>query len=95
MAEYIDANRLLDDIEITPFEDYGDYETAKAVILRQPAADVRENVRGEWIYNVFDDETGIGNTFFCSVCGKPQGQIYDSYCAACGADMRGDDNEID
>ena len=56
-------------------------------IERIPAADVRENVHGEWI------DTGSGEE--CSVCHEIQ-YGYDSgrrFCASCGAIMDGGDDE--
>ena len=53
------------------------------ILLDIPAADVRENVHGEWI------DTGSGQK--CSVCREIQ-YGYDNYrhfCAACGAVMDG------
>ena len=48
-----------------------------------PTADVRENVRGEWV----DTTHGLK----CSACGTFQvyGSRYFKYCPVCGAEMRG------
>ena len=61
-----------------------------------PTADVRENVRGEWI-KVKDDAC---SHYECSICkARP---LYDEFCSLpelsdfcpnCGADMRGGDAE--
>lgn len=47
-----------------------------------PTADVRENVRGEWIYL-----DGL-NTFECSVCGRQMVRNIFDYCPWCGAYLR-------
>ena len=58
-------------------------------ISRVPIADVRENVRGEWIFPYEDKKYKR-----CSVCGKTFYSIpaTSNYCPNCGADMRGDNN---
>ena len=52
-----------------------------------PAADVRQNVRGDWFYQnpLFID------TIMCSVCGYnlPSDEFKTNFCPNCGADMRG------
>lgn len=52
-----------------------------------PTADVRENVRGEWIFPYGDKKYKR-----CSVCGRVFYSIpYNTnFCPNCGADMRGD-----
>ena len=55
-----------------------------------PAADVRENVRGEWVPK--------GRWYCCSECGHDMiftGTFDDEkrYCSWCGADMRGVNDE--
>lgn len=53
-----------------------------------------ERPKGEWI---FDKEfTEFGNpygTYRCSVCGSHSSDKY-SFCKDCGADMRGEDYEV-
>ena len=56
-----------------------------------PTADVRENVKGEWI-----DKSGavtypFWDRYTCSVCGKSADAS--PYCPNCGADMRGGNND--
>ena len=53
-----------------------------------PAADVRENVRGEWIYTE-EDKGQIYPIIKCSICGHYVGGEW-NYCPNCGADMRTD-----
>lgn len=53
-----------------------------------PTADVRENVRGEWILTGEIEEVRAEVTK-CSVCGcETWGGGH--FCCGCGADMRGD-----
>lgn len=55
-----------------------------------PAADVRENVRGKWVYNE------MHNNFFCSIChcdrygrSNEDGTVsFNNFCPNCNADMR-------
>ncbi len=57
-------------------------------IEAQPTADVRENVRGEWILTGEIEEVRAEVTK-CSVCGcETWGGGH--FCCGCGADMRGD-----
>lgn len=57
------------------------------IIFDMPAADVRENVHGEWLYQelIPNDITGTMHGE-CSVCHKVR--IIDKFCPNCGADMR-------
>lgn len=56
-------------------------------------ADVRENVRGEWVEE-YDDDAAIffKRRWVCSACGDYQTYGKPKFCPNCGADMRGDDN---
>lgn len=68
------------------------YDCDKLAIETVPAADVRENVRGEWI--VFDKNYTLAT---CSQCKKitmfetwgNKVKFYD-FCPNCGSDMRGE-----
>ena len=80
MSRYIDADLLQED-----FKEAHDGKRSLMIDV-QPTADVRENVRGEWIACLEDNEC-----FVCSVCGE--GIYYtgiENYCPHCGADMRGE-----
>ena len=59
----------------------------RSAIISVPPADVRENVRGEWI------EDGFLDRKTCSVCGawiaNNTGTAVLNYCPNCGADLRG------
>lgn len=41
--------------------------------------------RAHWIYK-FNPSDGIQG-YYCENCDKPRGQVYDDYCAYCGAEM--------
>lgn len=69
--------------------DYDEWEHLCDCIDDAKAADVRENVRGEWI----NKNKGIWNTlpvYQCSVCGDydVRYELTDNFCPNCGADMR-------
>lgn len=85
MSRYIDAELLEPDTEWDDYEDgyisYSDHQIRCA-----KTADVRENVRGEWI----DDREH--NCYLCSACGLPGLKSF-GFCPNCGADMRGGDAE--
>ena len=77
-------------------EEEGDLAVTVEDILKIPAADVRPVVRGKWIQD-------CDYHFRCSACGDrltvSNGHPLDvangwSYCPNCGADMRGNDDEI-
>lgn len=75
-------------------------DSAKTRINNIPTADVRENVKGEWI------NTTSGEHYKCSQCGtlapiwidesnsceydKDISEWLSDFCPNCGADMRGD-----
>ena len=95
---YIDADALYMDI-IHRFDYCDDF---LEMIESAPTADVRENVRGEWI---LDDNPHDGDCR-CSACGIAIDQMHErnhgllnaltngkwwsfyNYCPNCGADMR-------
>ena len=82
MSKYINADIFLKENEGAENSGW----TLKELIDNFPSADVRENVRGEWI------DTGSGQE--CSVCKEIQ-YGYDNYrnfCPNCGADMQ---NEVE
>ena len=62
-------------------------------LINAPTADVRENVRGEWIK--LDEEPVY--IIECSECGDKLlnmiGQPLPKFCSNCGADMRGESHE--
>lgn len=87
MSRYIDADKLQ--------QVYKEIHGGKRSLLidTEPTADVRENVKGEWIRR---DSRYVGwISFDCSVCGetleldKATSDDF-KYCPFCGADMRGE-----
>lgn len=93
MSRYIDADKLQ--------EEYKKLHDGKLSLLidTEPTADVRENVKGEWIE---DNPREKSMMWRCSVCGRiayyptiGERKSYKKhcgydYCPNCGADMRGD-----
>ena len=63
-------------------------------IETQPTADVRENVRGEWIEDKKAEQEHqliFHKVWTCSQCGERQcGPKGSNFCPNCGADMRGE-----
>ncbi len=87
MSRYIDA----DLIEYEPMcraRGNGMYEDCEIAHKDQiddiPTADVRENVRGEWLYKKTTDDYHV--TGQCSNCHERR--RIDNFCPNCGADMR-------
>lgn len=87
-ASYLQRGKLEKDEAVYRGEFYNwriDGTEIKEAINREPTADVRENVRGEWVRN-------DNGTYSCNRCRSwiPQEQkCYANYCLFCGADMRG------
>ena len=82
MARYIDADKLMN------FANNSKDKTIDANdIARFPSADVRENVRGEWIDGM---EYVNSHWKVCSICHKSAHDSSggDNFCPNCGADMR-------
>lgn len=97
MDDYIkreDAINAFDDPRVE--SNYGDVSPSSVidVIKTIPAADVRENVRGEWIEKIVGNPAGGGSLGVseCTRCGcfvfatAVYGDL--NYCPNCGADMR-------
>lgn len=64
----------------------------KQLLDRLPTADVQVVRHGEW--HLHPDGSGT-----CSLCGRTQKAVWDfdnaqEYCGKCGADMRGDKNDV-
>lgn len=71
------------------------------MINGQPTADVKPVVRGEWVFNSYDEDAydvhgnkSWANRYYCSNCNFERAFIEDhtgqyNYCPNCGADMRG------
>ena len=90
MSRYIDADKVMEEINRIGGHNLCDWETigVKALIERQPSADVVEVRHGEWGFD------GLGWT--CSECGeyalanKAKLQVHSDYCPHCGAKMDGE-----
>lgn len=55
-----------------------------------PAADVRPERHGHWIYQKPDNEFSW-KPYLCSACGEKGGKNYTEFCPHCGAKMDGKD----
>ena len=89
MAEYIDREKLLRDINHYHLSD-GKFQHWVEV---QQAADVAPVRHGRWIDAYPDIEPNPMCMYgICSECGFEQGiSKYLNYCPNCGADMRGEE----
>ena len=85
MAEYIEKEAFIRSIEGNPFTTESVKSYIRVSIKRFPAADVRENVKGEWE----TQELAPTNWRFCSKCGFIKGKNYKNwnFCPNCGAKM--------
>lgn len=94
MSDYISRQAAIEAVdECTKLKITDDFYTVytedmKDMITDIPTADVRENVRGEWL-NTRPDAPMFG-FHYCSICGRKRTSPQDHYCPNCGADMRGD-----
>ena len=85
MSRYIDADKLKEELKHSGYCNNNWLDIEMSINI-QPTADVRENVRGEWIFPYGDKKYKR-----CSVCGSVFYSIpYNTnFCPSCGADMRG------
>ena len=95
MSRYIDADKIL-------YEDLSEgrgvcWVTFMDWIKEMPTADVRKNVKGNWIKRVDHLDYGLikFEGFECSSCGfrvwkNDYENIEFKFCPCCGADMRGE-----
>lgn len=86
MNDYIKREDAIRIIRESPFKRYTTIICYFVGSLNElPSADVRENVRGEWIFPYEDKKYKS-----CSACGKTFYSIpaTSNYCPNCGADMR-------
>ncbi|MBR5285920.1 MAG: hypothetical protein IKU30_03395 [Clostridia bacterium] len=94
MAEYIKREAAIEAAIDAADEWDGGHNTERAAMIREslnriPAADLRESVRGKWIYDC-DKTMSDGWTYkqrHCSVCGRSTVECVD-YCQFCGANMQ-------
>lgn len=91
MSRYIDADLMKQSIPNTKMDEFEncrycrmlDEEQVKDLIDQQPTADVRENIKGEWIAG--------DNSLTCPRCGAHGEDIRSdftfNFCPNCGAQM--------
>lgn len=93
MSRYIDADKLTEAFVKAAKQvgNIGDQIAFRMMINEIPAADVRENVRGEWIKEYLVEDLGI-MLYVCDKCAEPTVKKT-NFCPNCGADMRGGDAE--
>ncbi len=84
MAEYIDKEAAIKAVRENDYEWY-----ATRAVKAIPAADVRENVKGEWIqhYETTSDNETLPYGWECSLCGRWEMEKQ-PFCN-CGAQMGG------
>lgn len=102
MSRYIDADLIEDALiehgqhdkqfKLGEFIKYRPFDVQGIIDKDVPTADVRENVKGEWIRckmaRMDKDESIIYyRNWKCNVCGYASNEEYD-YCPYCGARMR-------
>lgn len=101
MRRYIDAYKFKLDIKDVAEINGGSFTEFEVlgILSGQPTADVRENVRGEWIEDNPRDKSMMWR---CSVCGRiayyptiGERKSYKkhcgyNFCPNCGAQMRGE-----
>lgn len=88
MSDYIKREDAIRQIVKTSARDELDIPaigTVLNILSEMDSADVRENVRGEWI----DRGKDMTIRWQCSECGRKDTHIY-NFCPNCGASMRGD-----
>lgn len=92
MSRYIDADEAKRQIQKATM---GQCDVMKVFlntmyrIDKIPTADVRENVRGEWISKIVEcSRENYDQVFCCSVCGVSNDWRRTNFCPHCGADMR-------
>ena len=93
MAEYIDKQKVLKLMRYAWDENGWDteYGWLRQHIADEPAADVRENVRGFWYALEKGDRGYSAGDFKCSICGESNHTWLPkpNFCPNCGADLRG------
>ena len=92
MNRYINAGNLLTKIKAyRPYQYLGEDALSYAIkmVELEPSADVRENVKGEWLHKKTTDDYHV--TGQCSNCHERR--RIDNFCPNCGADMRGEQDE--
>ena len=96
MADYIKRTDAFDAVRLSRCDGCGrsicNYCPVASISVKLdniPKADVRENVRGEWI---LEDESDVYELWKCSKCGNGAFDARYDFCPNCGADMRGEND---
>ena len=101
MAEYIEREALLSEL----YSKQNGNLDIMLEIARFPAADVAPVVHGKWEWNPNAMDFGLG-AWVCNKCGCKNNNLGldrkmnplmfsgSSYCPNCGADMRGEKNDL-
>lgn len=90
MAEYIEREALLKDIENDKMTVLFDKTSAIHHVKNQPAADVAEVRRGKWVNDICSVCERVNPTITEDFCGNYISKPL-AYCPHCGADMRSDE----
>lgn len=90
MAEYIEREALLKDIENDKMTVLFDKTSAIHHVKNQPAADVAEVRRGKWVNDICSVCERVNPTITEDFCGNYISKPL-AYCPCCGADMRSDE----
>lgn len=101
MSDYIKREEVLNAIhELTMYRGTIPFDSVIFNINKIPTADVRENVREEWVrwYEGIEHDgyTEYILHYKCPKCGTEYGSHtvkFINFCPFCGADMRGKQNE--
>ena len=99
MSDYIKREDAIRQIVKTSAQNELDIPAIGTVIYilsEMDSADVRENVRGEWISHDLENGEKSIDKDCCSVCGERFREIAMTgcewnFCPNCGADMRGEE----
>ena len=91
MAEYIDKEDLIKQLEERPMLPFVEKNFLIGVLSVVPSADVQPVKHGKWLpiieANEYGDAYQCGT--YCSECGETL-QSEPNFCPNCGADMRGE-----
>lgn len=90
MAEYIEREALLKDIENDKMTVLFDKTSAIHHVKNQPAADVAEVRHGKWVNDICSVCERVNPTITEDFCGNYISKPL-AYCPHCGADMRSDE----
>lgn len=89
---YIDADKLIDNIKLAELPVISRSVLTECLIPNQPTADVRENIRGEWVYHTEPLAGSPYGHYTCSLCDEMSWDE-SNFCPNCGAQMRGDNDD--